>query len=1126
MSIPARYQVIRELGPGATGTVHEVYDHERGMRVALETVPELPADDVARCKREFRALSRFSHPSVIHLYDLIADDGQLCFTREIIEGEHLLAYVCGEAAPALAHLLRPDTRPAPSSEPVPLSERVDIERLGDTLAQLASALRALHAAGLIHGELTPASVMVTAAGRVVLMDFGLAGALRPAAGAAHPPAVAPCFVAPEQLEGAPPSPAADWYAFGVVLYLLLTGRLPFPGPTAADLSTQQQHDPPPPGTYATDVPSRLETLCLRLLARDPSQRPTADEVRAELAHSVPAVARSRRSARARRDSAADLFVGRSGEISLLHQSLARVAEHGLQCVLIAGPSGMGKSTLAARFAVELAQRHSGPGGPVVLVAHCHEREGLAYQALASIMDGLCLHLEEVPAAERPELTPRHVGLLARLFPVLTRLPEHEHADQSELAATAELRTQAVEALRELLAATARPRPLVLIIEDVQFADGDSFELLTSLLWPPAVPGLLLVLTARADAVAAPAPALARFLDTLSEHQGLRRITLGPLSTDEQQELAHRLGARQGGKLRVDENLWRASAGHPLLLAELVRYARSAPAEDLAVGAPGLEELLWQRASGLDGPGRALLEAVAVMGEPAPLPVLARVAGLAPAERDAALHALTAAQLARIARTDRDTWLDVYHATVRETVLGRLAPERLRDIHGLAAEAMEGWPEAPPAALAHHWMAAGAHDKAIDYLIKTARSSESKLALGRAASLYREAATLLDDAPRSPALDAGRVQAWLGLARGMRLGDRHDEAMSLLDRAEPLATELERDEDLAEVHYLRGNLLFPRGDLEGCMAEHQRALIHATRAGSRRLQACALGGLGDAHYLRGRIASAYTHYDRCIEVCTRFRFFDTEAANLTMRGLMRFYHNDFAGGIVDGEHAALLASRIGYQRAEVSAVLNCLCRVWTERGEIERARPELMRVRDIAQRLGMRRFEATSHVFLGRLLADRGERHLAEAELDAGLAMLRATGVAFMGPYTLGALARVTRDPGKRQAALEEAERLLAAGSASVNHLYFHRDAIELALAMGDPDLALAHADALERYTGDDPLPWSDFYIARGRALAANARDPRDPAARVMLAHLRRQARAIGFHVAATRIEDALERAPG
>jgi tetratricopeptide (TPR) repeat protein len=1202
MGIPARFQYIRELGHGGMGVVYEVYDSERGMRVALKTVHKLEPDDIVRCKREFRALSRFSHPNVIHLYELVAEGDELCFTMEVVDGRHILSYVCRDGGggratvtqradsnwdPTASHVLAeellaerrefitdfvpeepsfqnqtattihvptlvideieavgpageaagPEQAPDPTelvvlTDRVALADRVDLERLGATLSQLANALRALHAAGLVHCDLTPSNVMVTHEGRVVLMDFGVVAALRRSANlGALRAAGTPSFIAPEQLRGALPTAATDWYSFGTILYLLLTGQKPFEGTVSQVLRAQQHLDPVSPGQLTAGIPAELEDLCMRLLARDPAQRPTADEVQSVLARSLPVPGSVDLSdSEAGRASVpgevgSEVFVGRKDELALLHESLGRVREHGLQCVLIAGPSGMGKSTLAARFADEIGQADPGQDptapAPLVLFARCHDRETLAYKALDSIIDGLYLYLDEVKVAQRPELEPRYVGLLARLFPVLARLPEHEHEEQPELAASVELRSQAVVALRELLGAVARRRPLVLLIEDLQWADADSFELLGGLLRPPAVAGLLLILTLRTDVLASPPPALARFLDLLSQHPEQRRITLGPLTPDEQAELARRLDTGQGGRLHVDDTVWQASAGHPLLLAELVRYARSAPSDQPAKGVPPLEELLWRRVTGVGESGRTLLETLAVMGEPAPVPVLARAAALPPADRERALVAVTAAQLARIVRTDRDTWLDMYHDKLREAVLGRLTPEHRRRIHGRVAGAMEDWAEAPPAALAHHWMAAGARDKAVDYLMKTARSSESKLAFERAGHLFREVATMLEGAPQTPALDDCRLQAWLGLARSKRLSDRYDEVMGLLDRAQPLATELERDEELAEIHYLRGTLLFLRGDFDGCMAEHQRALIHASRASSRRLQACALSGLGDAHYLRGRMAAATTHYERCIDVCTQHRFFDIEAANLTMRGLMRFYHNDFTGALADGEHAKLLASRIGYERAEASAVLNALARVWIERGDFEHARPELERVHDMAKRGGMRRFEATAKVFLGRMLADQGKLDQGEALIDAGVTMMRATNITFILPLALGMLARAASSEARREAALTEGRNLLAAGSPSLNHLYFHRDAMDVYLALGELDLVLEHADALALYTGEEPLPWSGFFVTRARALVAYARDPGHAGTRAMLAHLRRQAHTIGLQVAARALDEAL-----
>jgi hypothetical protein len=170
---------------------------------------------------------------------------------------------------------------------------------------------------------------------------------------------------------------------------------------------------------------------------------------------------------------------------------------------------------------------------------------------------------------------------------------------------------------------------------------------------------------------------------------------------------------------------------------------------------------------------------------------------------------------------------------------------------------------------------------------------------------------------------------------------------------------------------------------------------------------------------------------------------------------------------------------------------------------------------------MPRFEAIAKLFLGRMLADQGELAEGEALIDAGVAMMRATNITFLLPLALGMLARAARGEARREAALAEGRDLLAAGSASINHLYFHRDAMDVYLTLGELDLVLEHADALAAYTGQEPLPWSQFFIARGRTLVAHARDPGDLGTRSMLAHLRRQADEIGFHVAARALDEAL-----
>ena len=136
---------------------------------------------------------------------------------------------------------------------------------------------------------------------------------------------------------------------------------------------------------------------------------------------------------------------------------------------------------------------------------------------------------------------------------------------------------------------------------------------------------------------------------------------------------------------------------------------------------------------------------------------------------------------------------------------------------------------------------------------------------------------LDAAPN----DADRCRALLGLAAVKRVTDELDGAFADLEQAEALATRLGLTGELARLHFLRGNLYFPRGQIERCLAEHQRSLELARAGGSAELEAQAQGGLGDAEYVRGRMLSAGRHFRACIELCRQHGFGRIEVASLPM-----------------------------------------------------------------------------------------------------------------------------------------------------------------------------------------------------------------------------------------------------
>ena len=157
----------------------------------------------------------------------------------------------------------------------------------------------------------------------------------------------------------------------------------------------------------------------------------------------------------------------------------------------------------------------------------------------------------------------------------------------------------------------------------------------------------------------------------------------------------------------------------------------------------------------------------------------------------------------------------------------------------------------------------------------------------------------------------------------------------------------------------------------------------------------------------------------------------------------------------------------------------------------------------------------------RCLALLGDRAEAVAAARRGAALANETSRALLGAWCVGVLAWVADDPAERRSALDMGEAMLADRVVGHCHLWFYRDAIEACLRAGDPDAVDHYADLLREFTASEPLPWSDFFIARGQALAAHARSPHDHELRERLLDLKGHAERVRMGTALPAITRAL-----
>jgi serine/threonine protein kinase len=213
----ARFEVVRRVGEGGTGVVYEAIDRDRDARVALKMLRVLDPEMLLGLKAEFRALQDIEHPNLIRLFELTCEEASWFFTMELVHGGRFVAYVTG--ADGARHATWSRTRDVPadhaSGERARASSRAprpaDETRLRASLAQLASGLAALHAAGKVHRDIKPSNVLVAGDGRVVILDFGLVRDSTMKASLADDDLVVGTIshMAPEQAAGVDVGPPAD-----------------------------------------------------------------------------------------------------------------------------------------------------------------------------------------------------------------------------------------------------------------------------------------------------------------------------------------------------------------------------------------------------------------------------------------------------------------------------------------------------------------------------------------------------------------------------------------------------------------------------------------------------------------------------------------------------------------------------------------------------------------------------------------------------------------------------------------------------------------------------------------------------------------------------------------------------
>ncbi len=248
-----RYKLLSQIAAGGMARVYKAQDIMLNRSVAIKILRESFAEDPAfqkRFVREAQSAANLSHPNIVTVYDFGRDGDRQYIVMEFVEGRDLKSVIRSEG-------------------PFPVARALNIA------AQICAGVGAAHRLGVVHCDVKPQNVILTPEGQAKVTDFGIARAFSTAAPVGYTESVwgTPHYFSPEQAEGSQPTPASDVYSIGIILFEMLTGRLPFEGDNQQQLALAHLRDAPPPVTqFNPQVPLLLEQIVAQALAKEPAQR--------------------------------------------------------------------------------------------------------------------------------------------------------------------------------------------------------------------------------------------------------------------------------------------------------------------------------------------------------------------------------------------------------------------------------------------------------------------------------------------------------------------------------------------------------------------------------------------------------------------------------------------------------------------------------------------------------------------------------------------------------------------------------------------------------------------------------------------------------------------------------------
>jgi predicted ATPase len=976
--------LLEKVGAGTSGEVWRAWDvrlqREVALKFPLEQSPPAQRSSSAAGSpllAEARALARLRHPGVVAVYGISEHNGRLGMWMELLRGETL--------AEAIER-----------GGPIPC---LDVARLG---SELARALAAVHAVGLVHRDIKPANIVLESGGRVVLTDFSLGqdrGLGRSASGRV---AGTPMFLAPELFAGEPSSARSDLYALGVTLRFALTGRPPFTAESIAELSEQAKRGLSTPLLdERPDAPAPLATAIERAMATDPEARfGTATALADELAGVLPSpqgtVAAgpvARHSLPAERDA----FVGRMAEVEELRETF----EAGARLVTLVGAGGMGKTRLAVRYGWQSAE--SWPGG----VWFCDLTEARDLNGIVTAVAGsLGISLDRDPIT----LLGHVIARRGRCLMIL---------DNFEQVAPF-----ARESVERWLDRAAEARFLVTSRERLH-VQGEAAQTLDPLNRDAGAE--LFIERARRQGT--------RFQPQSAEFEAVRevvRLTEGmPLAIELAAARVRMMGVGEvaarmrerfrllgGGGSGRHANLKAVIDGSWEALAEWEKaaWAQCAVFEGgftLAAAEGVLDLSDWPEAPWVVDVVQALVDK-SLLRAWVPEPGLTEAAPAARFGMYVTLHEFAGAKLQeegaigsgrsgpaakRAAEERHGRWFQQFATEVNREIVPRrfgMMRGQDRDLENLMAAC-------------HRALVRGD----VPVAVETYRAASAVLSLRGPMGRAREMGLELLGALPLDLPDKAEILTLIG--QGEWFGGQLNEARARFENVLAIHRETGDASQEAAVLDFLGSICRAQGRVDEALAYYEAALAISRKAGDRVTEGVALGNLGIVHREQGRLDEALAHYEEALAIHREVGNRGSEGIALSNLGNLLRVQGRLEEARVQHEAALAIHREIGSRRSE-GHVLGSLGNVTSDLGRADEARAYYEAALATHREFGDRRFEGVVLGYLGHLDATRGHVESAVAHYEAALAITREVGSRRFECSLLAELGELERERGRSEAA--------------------------------------------------------------------------------------------------------------